>query len=172
MAENIILMLAMLALSMFFSATETAFTSFNRIKLKNLADDNPRAALVIELEEKYDKLLTSILVGNNIANITLSSVATVFCIAIVGVSFGPTLATIAVTVVVLIFGEISPKILAKEKADSLVMSLAPIIKVIMIILTPITAIFGGLKLLLMKAFGNTEKDGFNEDELLTIVDEA
>ena len=172
MAGNIILMLAMLALSMFFSATETAFTSFNRIKLKNLADDNPRAALVIELEEKYDKLLTSILVGNNIANITLSSVATVFCIAIVGVSFGPTLATIAVTVVVLIFGEISPKILAKENADSLVMSLAPVIKVIMVVLTPITAIFGGLKLLLMKAFGNTEKDGFNEDELLTIVDEA
>lgn len=173
MTANIIAIIALLLLSSFFSATETAFTSFNKIKIKNLAsDDNKTAKMVLRLSEQYDKLLSTILVGNNIANICLTSVATVLCVSMYGSNLGATIATIAVTITVLIFGEISPKTIAKDRADSFVMLTARIVNFLLLILTPITFIFHGLQKLLSKLIRKTGENSFNEDELITIVEEA
>ncbi len=173
MTGYIIAVVALLVLSSFFSATETAFTSFNRIKVKNLAaDDDKVAELVLKLDDNYDKLLSTILVGNNIANICMTAVATVMCIKLYGENIGATIATVAVTVIVLIFGEISPKSLAKEHADGFVMFAARIINLMVIVLTPLTIIFQGLQKLLQKLFANEAGKSFNEDELKTIVEEA
>ena len=103
--------------SAYFSATETAFTSVNRIRIKNLANDgNKRAREVHDLSEKFDALLSTILVGNNIVNIAMSSIATVLFMEMYPV-YGATVATVVITIVVLVFGEISPKSLAKESPE-------------------------------------------------------
>ncbi|MFR2965923.1 MAG: CNNM domain-containing protein, partial [Anaerovoracaceae bacterium] len=112
MIYSIIAMVVLVTFSAYFSATETAFTSLNRIRMKNMAQDGDRrAAEVLELSENYDNLLSTILVGNNIVNIALSSIATVMFIELYP-KYGATIATAVATVVVLIFGEISPKSLA------------------------------------------------------------
>lgn len=166
-------LIALLLCSSFFSGTETAFSSVSRIKMKNLAaDDNRRAALVLELTENFDKLITTILVGNTISNIAMSTVATVYGIMMWGAKTGPTIATVAVTLLVLVLGEITPKIIAREYSEQLALFLAPIIRLIMLLLTPVTFIFMGLKLLLKKLMGKNETPEFSEDELLTIVEEA
>lgn len=141
--------------------------------MKNLAaDDNKRAQLVLKLDEDFDKLITTILVGNNISNIAMTTVATVFSIATWGAHWGPTIATVGITIIVLIFGEVSPKIIAKEKPEAAAMFLAPMINALMIVLTPITIFFKGLKNVLLKIFGDDDEPEFSEDELLTIVEEA
>ena len=125
----IIAMIVLVALSAFFSASETAYTSFNRTKMKNLATEgNKRAASVLKLADNYDKLLSTILVGNNIVNISLSSIATIFfieCFANTSLaSAAAGISTAIITVIVLIFGEISPKSMAKEHAEGLAMAIA------------------------------------------------
>ena len=172
----LIAMLVLLALSAFFSSIETAFSSFNRIRIKNLAQGgNKRASTVMKLEEKYDKLLTSVLIGNNIVNIALSSIATIFFIDIISnnESLAATLSTVVITVAVLIFGEITPKVIARENADGYVVALAPIVNFLVIILTPLSIIFGGWSKLIHKLFNSkVEQAAITEDELITIVDEA
>lgn len=169
----LIAIIALTLCSTFFSGTETAFSSVNKIKIKNLAaDDNRRAALVLELTENFDKLITTILVGNTISNIVMTSVATVYGISTWGARIGPTLATIMVTILVLVLGEISPKIIAREYAEETALMLAPFVKGLIIILTPLTFIFMGLKVLLKRVFGKNTEPEFSEDELLTIVEEA
>ena len=180
--DNIGLFIAMLLClicSGFFSATETAFTSFNKIRMKNSAQDgNKRASLVIKLEEKYEKLLTGILIGNNIVNITLSSIATLYFIELFTSvvsnpeSVGSTISTAVVTIAVLIFGEISPKVIARQNPDKTAMNFAPIINAVMIILTPFTFIFGAWSNLMVKIFHSKEQNTMTEEELITIVDEA
>lgn len=173
MTTYIVAMALLLICSMFFSATETAFSSLNKIKIKNLAaDDDRKAILVLKLDEQFDKLITTILVGNNIANIALTAVATVFSINTWGGRLGPTIATIGTTLIVLIFGEISPKIIAREHSETVALMVAPLINAIMIVLTPITIIFKALKMLLKFLFGRNDEPEFSEDELLTIVEEA
>ena len=109
---SILLMIVLVALSAYFSATETAFSSLNRARVKSRADDgDARASLILRLSEQYDKLLSTILIGNNIVNITLASVGTIFFVNAIGAE-GATVSTIVITLVVLIFGEISPKSLA------------------------------------------------------------
>lgn len=165
--------IALVLCSTFFSGTETAFSSVNKIKMKNLAaDDNKRAETVIELTENFDKLITTILVGNTISNIAMTTVATVYGIKTWGPNIGPTLATIMVTILVLVLGEISPKIIAREYAEEVALMLAPFVKALIIIFTPLTFIFMGLKVLIKKMFGKNEAPEFSEDELLTIVEEA
>ena len=155
--------------STFFSATETAFSSANKIKLKNLAaDDNKRAAYALRLCEDFDRLITAVLVGNTISNITMTTVATVYGIMTWGAKIGPTIATL----LVLILGEISPKILAREYAEEVALFLTPYVRALIFILTPLTFIFNGLKIFLKKAFGKNDGPEFSEDELLTIVEEA
>jgi putative hemolysin len=174
---KIITMLVCLFFSGFFSATETAFTSFNHTKMKNLASEgNKRATLVLSLADKYDKLLSTILVGNNIVNITLSSVATVWFIQLLvntpAQNYGSAIATAATTVVVLIFGEISPKSIAKDHPEGFTMGTCRFVNFLMIILAPINAIFMLWKKLLNRIFKPSEEDTVTEGEVLTLIDEA
>ena len=173
MNSYLIAIIALVLCSTFFSGTETAFSSVNKIKMKNLAaEDNKRAAIVLDLTENFDKLITTILVGNTIANIAMTTVATVYGIQTWGAKIGPTLATVMVTILVLVLGEISPKIIAREYAEEVALFLAPFVKALIIIMTPLTFIFMGLKVLLKKIVGKNTEPEFSEDELLTIVEEA
>ena len=168
----VIAIIVLVVLSAYFSATETAFTSLNRIKIKNMAQDgDKRAERVLKLSERYDSLLSSILIGNNIVNILLTAVATVLFINLYG-SKGAMISTIVITIIVLIFGEISPKSLAKEAPERFSMFSAPIISVFIVILTPLNIIFTGWKKLLGRVFNVGENRGMTEDELITIVEEA
>lgn len=161
-----------IVMSATFSATETAFSTFNRIRMKNLAaDGDKRAALVMELADEYDALLSTILIGNNIVNITASSIATILFVAWLGNS-GAAVSTAVTTVVVLIFGEISPKSLAKESPDSFVKFVAPFIRIIKIVFTPVNFLFGLWKKLLAKIFKFSGDTAMTGEELMTIVDEA
>lgn len=169
----LIAIIALVLCSTFFSGTETAFSSVNKIKMKNLAsEDNKRAETVLDLTENFDKLITTILVGNTIANIAMTTVATVYGIQTWGARIGPTLATVMVTILVLVLGEISPKIIAREYSEEVALFLAPLVKALIIIMTPLTFIFMGLKVLLKKLIGKNDEPEFSEDELLTIVEEA
>lgn len=161
-----------LILSAYFSATETAFTSINRIRMKNLANDgDKRAKRVLELEEKYDNLLSTILIGNNLVNIGMTAVATALFLTLYP-KYGASISTIVVTIVVLIFGEISPKSLAKENSETFAMFSAPMIKGLMVLLTPVNYLFSQWKKLLSKLFKVADSRAITEDELLTIVEEA
>ena len=159
--------------STFFSATETAFSSASKIKLKNMAaDDNKRAAQALKLAEDFDRLITAVLVGNTIANIVMTSVATVYGIKTWGDRIGPTIATVIVTLLILTLGEISPKIIAREYAEEVALFLTPMVRALIFILRPLTIVFEGLKVFLKKVFGRKQEPEFSEDELLTIVEEA
>lgn len=158
--------------SAYFSATETAFSSLNRIRIKNMAENgSKKAALVQKLYDDYDKLLSTILVGNNIVNIALASIATVLFVRYFG-NTGVSLSTLVTTVVVLIFGEISPKSLAKESPEKFAMLSAPILRALIILLTPVNFLFTQWKKLLSKLFKSTDDKSITEEELLTIIEEA
>lgn len=174
---KIILMLVFLAFSAFFSSSETAFTSFNHTKMKNLASEgSKRASLVLKMADNYDKLLSTILVGNNIVNIALSSIATIWFIDLLkntpASGYSSAIATAVITVIVLIFGEISPKSLAKDKPERFSMAVARSLKFLCAILTPINAFFMLWKKLLTKIFKPAEEESITEGEVLTLVDEA
>ena len=169
---QIIAIIALIFLSAYFSATETAFTSVNKIRIKIMANEgNKKSEKVLVLSDKYDKLLTTILVGNNIVNITMTAIATVMFVSLYR-EYGATIATIVITVVVLIFGEITPKNIAKEKAESFSMWSAPIISFFMTVLTPINFIFTRWRHLIAKLFHLDEEDKITDDEILTLVEEA
>ena len=158
--------------SAYFSGTETAFTSVNRIRIKNYASEgNKKAKRVLELTEDFDSLLTAILIGNNIVNILTTVLATLLFVELCG-SIGPTIATIVTAVIVLIFGEITPKSLAKETSESFSMAVSKSIKIVMIILKPLTAAFGAWKRLMTRIFTINKSEGVTEEELLTMVEEA
>lgn len=138
-----------------------------------MADDgNKKAAKAYKMAENYDKLLSTVLVGNNIVNITASSVATVLFIKLLGEGKGPTASTVIMTVLLLIFGEVSPKVLAKEAPEKYAMFATPFLKLLTVILTPIVAFFMLWKKLLAKIFNFKQDDTITGDELLNIVDEA
>ncbi len=160
-------------MSGYFSATETAFTSFNKIRMKNSASGGDhKAKLVMKLSDQYDKLLSTILIGNNIVNIATTAIATVLFVSLYGPELGATLSTAIITVVVLIFGEITPKNIAKEAAESFSKFSAPLIRLFMIILTPVNAVFSVWKRLITKIFKLDGEIAITEDELITIVEEA
>ena len=124
-------------MSAYFSATETAFSSLSRIKIKSLADKgDKRAGLVLRLAENYDALLSTILIGNNIVNIASASLATVLFVRFLGEN-GPGVSTLVTTVVVLIFGEVSPKSIAKESPERFAMFSAPLLRGFIFCLTPV-----------------------------------
>lgn len=162
----------LIILSAYFSATETAFSSLNRIRIKNMAaEGNKRAKLTLKLCDKFDNLLSTILVGNNIVNIMSSSLATaLFCVYFP--QNGVAISTVVMTVVVLIFGEISPKSMAKEKPEQFAMFSAPIINFLCIVFTPVTFIFAQLKRGITAIFHLSGNSGITEAELLTMVEEA
>ena len=170
---GIIIIVVCLIMSAFFSSTETAYSSLNRIRIKSMAEKgDKRAALVLKLADEYDKLLSTILIGNNIVNIASASVATVLFIDWLGEQRGPTMSTVVTTVIVLIFGEISPKTLAKEAPESFARMVAPIIHAFVWVFTPVNFIFVQWKKLLSMVFKTTADSSISEEELLTMVDEA
>lgn len=160
-------------MSAYFSASETAFSALNRIKIKNLAaDGNKKAKRVIYLTDRYDNLLSTILIGNNIVNIAASALATITANIISNSNWAVTIGTAILTVVVLIFGEIIPKSLAKESAEAFAMFSAPFMRLMMVVLTPLSVCFLGIKKIISKMFKPKEVDSEIEEELLTFVDEA
>ncbi|MBS6196192.1 MAG: HlyC/CorC family transporter [Clostridiales bacterium] len=170
---SLVMIVICIVMSAYFSATETAFSSLNRIRIKNLADKgNKRARLVMKLSENYDSLLSTILIGNNIVNIASASIATALFIHMLGEEAGPSVSTAVTTVVVLIFGEVSPKSIAKESPEKFAMFSAPILNVLVKLLTPFNFLFGQWKKLLSLVFKSSDDIGITEEELLSIVDEA
>lgn len=160
-------------LSGYFSATETAFSAINRVRIRNQAEKgNKRAALVLQLSDNYDSLLSTILIGNNIVNIGCSSLATILFVKLLGEEMGAGISTLVITVVVLIFGEISPKSIAKESPEKFAMFSAPMINGLRIVLTPINWMFGQWKKLLSCLFKTSGSQGITSEELFTIVEEA
>lgn len=171
----IVAVIICVALSAFFSASETAFTSMNRVKLKTLMQNgNKRAKLAYELGEDYDKLLSTILVGNNIVNIAASTLATSLFMIIL--KDHPNLVslvnTAVMTIVVLIFGEVTPKTIAKESPEAIAMAFAPILRVLRAVISPCNAFFSALKKLIHLIFKPSESESFIEEEIITMLEEA
>ena len=167
--------LAVLVLfSAMFSATETAFTSLNRIKLRKLAEDgNRRAAKANRLLDNYEKLLTTILVGNNLVNITASSLSTVLFTRLVGAEVGAVYATVIMLIVILACGEITPKCMAKARPEGFALWITPVISAISTVLTPLTWIFEKISQTVTDRVirKNGESPTLTEDELVLMVDE-
>ena len=169
----IVALIILIGLSAFFSAAETAYNSLNEIRLRSKAEDgDAKAAHTLALVERYDSLLSTILIGNNIVNIGASSLATVLFTRLVGGVYGPTVSTIVMTLLVLTFGEITPKSMAKEMPETLAMGFAPALSALVTIFTPLNALFGAWKKFLAKRFDAGEKDTITEGELVTMVSEA
>ena len=161
-----------LLFSAYFSATETAFSSASTTRLKTLAEKgNANAALACRLLGQYDRLLSTILIGNNIVNIATASIGTVLFVRHYG-DAGVTISTVVVTVVVLIFGEISPKSIAKDCAERFAMFSAPILRVLIWVLLPLNLLFSLWKKLLAKAFRLNSESKMSQEELLMLVDEV
>lgn len=165
------IMVCLLIMSAYFSATETAFSSLNRTRLKTMAEkDGKKAALALKLSESYDRLISTILIGNNIVNISVASMGTVLFVNIYG-SIGATVSSIVITIAVLIFGEISPKSMAKDAPEQFAVFSAPIINAFIFVLTPINFLFTQWKKLLSKILRIQESSKMSQEELLMLVDE-
>lgn len=163
----------MVLFSAFFSATETAFSVMNKLKIKNLAQKGKRRAeLALKLYNKYDKLISTILIGNNIVNITAATIATVLFSYSLGENIGATVSTVVTTIIVLIFGEITPKSLAKENPEAIALFSSPLIYVMYIILWPLNYLFTGIKIIVSKLFKSKKYDSAAEEEIITLVEEA
>ena len=173
-AVRIIALVALILLSAFFSATETAYTGANRVKLKNSAEGNKRAGIALRLLERYDTLLYAMLIGNNIVNLAAASLATVLFIDLLGGNYGlgSVVSTASLTVAILIFGEITPKTLAKRAPERYAAFTCHITYCFVVILTPLCALFELWKKLILKIFKVREDEGITEEELITIVEEA
>jgi len=170
--SSIIILAVLILFSAFFSATETAFSSFNRLKMKSMANNgNKKAAKVMDISEKFDKFLSTVLIGNNIVNIAASSMATVLFIKNFPV-YGASISTAVMTIVVLIFGEITPKTIANDFPERFAMFSVPFVKFLIVVLTPVTFIFSLWRNLLGKVFVNNDERGLTEEELLTMVEEV
>lgn len=166
------IVLICIMMSAFFSASETAFSSANKTRLKTMAEKgDSRAKAGLALAENYDKLISTILIGNNIVNILASSLGTVIFVSIYG-DIGATISTVVLTIVVLMFGEISPKSIAKEAPERFAMFSAPILKVMIWVLTPVNAFFSAWKRFLAKLLKVEGNDTMNREELLMFVDEV
>ena len=162
----------MVIFSAYFSATETAFSSLNKIRLRSKAEaGDSRAALTLSIADEYDRMLSTILIGNNIVNITASTLGTVLFTRLFN-AYGPTISTVVLTVVVLIFGEISPKSIAKESPERIAMWASPLLRVLLVILRPLNFLFSQWKRLLSHIIRPADGEGITEDELITMVSEA
>jgi putative hemolysin len=168
----IILIAVLILMSAFFSATEIAFSSLNEIKLKHMIQNgHKRAQKTLDLSENFDKVLTTILIGNNIVNIASASLATVIFIQYWG-NAGVTISTAVMTVLVLIFGEITPKSIAKRVPESFALAVTIPLKFFMFILAPLNVIFSFWQKLMGKLFKFEDAPAITEEELLTYVSEA
>ncbi len=169
---SLILIVVFLVLSAFFSATETAFNCLSQTRLKDLAEKGDRKAeKTLKLVEQYDRLLTSILVGNNVVNIAMASAGTVLFLIILP-NIGASVSTLVITVLVLIFGEISPKTIAREHPEGFAMAVTPVMNVLVRILTPVNFLFSKWQDMLRKLFHLSEEKSMTQDELTVLVKEV
>jgi CBS domain containing-hemolysin-like protein len=173
----LIIILLCVVMSAYFSATETAFNTFNKIRVKNLAEkSNKRAVRALELAENYDTLISTILIGNNIVNILAASLATLYFTNLLAggsaAQFATTISTAVMTLLVLTFGEICPKTIAKQTPDKFVIFATPIISALVVLFKPLSFIFKQLQNLLSKIFKADEDQGMTEEELISIIEEA
>ncbi len=171
----LIAIVLLLLLSAFFSSTETAYSCANRVKLRAMASNgNKRAKKVLNLaEENFDKLISTILVGNNIVNITATTLSTLFfAMIILNPEISSLVSTIVTTIVVLIFGEITPKFIAKTYPEKFAILFYPLVKFFYYVLIPFNYAFSGWKWILSKVFRLKRDDIVTEDEIMTVVEEA
>ncbi|MCI6582001.1 MAG: hemolysin family protein [Oscillospiraceae bacterium] len=169
---NIILIILLVAFSAMFSSCETAFSTVNKMRLKNNADQgSAKAAKALRLAESFDNSLTTILIGNNIVNIASTSISTVLFTDLFGAK-GVGIATVVMTVVVLIFGEILPKTFAKENSEKCAYFFAGPLSALIVLFTPLSFIFSAIKNIVSKLYASSEKTpSVTEDELKCIIDE-
>ena len=169
---EIIIIIFCLMASAFFSATETAYSTINKVKLKSKADSGDKKAYkVLKCLEDYDKLITTILIGNNVVNILNASVATTLFIRLFGETYGASISTIFTTIFVLVFAEITPKSIAKEFAEPIAFACFSIIQVTIFILSPFAWMFKHLKKLVSLILKSEDKV-ITEGELLVYVEES
>ncbi len=174
-APLIIVMAVLVLLSAFFSSAETAYSSLNKVKLKAMAALGKRKKAIeraLALSERYDIVLSTILIGNNLVNIACTSIATLVFTGFFGQQLGTTLSTVVMTVLVLIFGEVTPKQIAKEKAESYAVAVAPVVTFFILIFSPLNLFFRGWSKLITKLFGLNKVSTVTEEELKSYVNEA
>ena len=163
--QLLVIIIIMIACSAFFSASETALTGANRIRLKSMAENGSKGAkMALKLLDRYDKVITTILIGNNIVNITASSLGTILATAVVGADNAALVSTVVLTLVILAFGEVMPKSLAKDHSEGLTVATSGIITFLTFIFTPLSALFILLKKLANKLFGNKKEVTVTEQE--------
>lgn len=169
---TIIVLICLVACSAFFSASETAYTSLNMVRMKRMASDgDKRAEKVLKMAERYESLLSSILIGNNIVNILASSLATVLFVKLLG-SNGVSVSTLTTTVIILLFGEVTPKNIAKDHAEAIALKFYPVLFLLVKLFTPFNWLLGLWQKMIGKVVKPAEDRGYTEEELITIVEEA
>ena len=167
-----LILIFLILFSAFFSASETAYSTCNKIRLKQLANrGNTRAEKILDLSENYDKLISGILVGNNFVNILATTISTLLFTKLLAEN-GATVSTLVMTVTVLIFGEITPKTIAKNNPDEFAFFAYPILKLVLTILTPFTFIFGLWQNLVNMIFKPSDNKGMSGEELITMIEEV
>ena len=171
---SVLAMLFCVIMSAYFSATETAYSSLNKTRLKALAEKgNKKAELTLSLSERHDKLISTILIGNNVVNIAVASIGTLLFVKILNDNdLGATVSTAVVTVVILVFGEITPKSIAKDNPEKFAMFSAPLLNLLMVVLTPLNAIFSLWKKLISSIFKVNSDTKMSQEELLLLVEEV
>lgn len=162
-------MILLICASAFFSATETAFSSLNKIRLRNYAGDK-RAALTLKIANDFDTAISTILIGNNVVNIASASIGTILFTRWLGDS-GVGISTIVMTVVVLIFGEVLPKSVAKENPEKFALAVAGIINVLMTVFYPLTWVLKKIKLIFTSKSASKDNPTVTEEELKFILEE-
>jgi len=170
---SLLMIVLMVSLGIYFSATETAFSALNRIRIKTMADEgSKRAALVLRLHDDFDKLLSTLLVLNNVVTLIAAAISTMLFVRHFG-DIGATMSTLILTVIIVLIGDITPKSLAKEAPEKFALSTAPFLHVCMLLLTPINYLFIKWKVLLRLIFKTSEdSDRMTEEELYSVVEVA
>ncbi|MCT2535197.1 hemolysin family protein [Aquibacillus koreensis] len=170
--NSIILLVILIMLSAFFSSAETAFSSVNKIRLKNFVDEGRRGSKkALHIAEHFDNTLSTILVGNNIVNIAAASISATIATDIIEGNSGIVVSTVVMTILILIFGEILPKSLAKEHAESYTLTISTVLYFLIILLTPVNFLFLKLKRVVSKLFAKNESlPSVTEEEIKVMLD--
>ena len=171
-AITFLVLLILVLCSAFFSSAETAYTCLNRVRLKNMANSgNKRAEKVLALAEDYDRLISSILIGNNIVNILSTSLATALFVRLLG-SSGVTVSTVVMTIAILLLGEVAPKSIARVMNEKLAFAFFPVLSLIVKVFTPLNFVMGCWQNLIGRLVKEDEEHGVTEEEIMTMVEEA
>lgn len=173
MINSIVAMIICVILSAYFSATETAFSSFNKTRMRAMAENgNHSARLTLQLAENYDRLISTILIGNNIVNIAVASIGTLLFVNLLGQELGASVSTAVVTIVVLIFGEITPKSIAKDHPEKFAMFSSPLLRILIWVLMPLNFVFENWKKMIGRLFRVKEDNKMSQEELLLLLNEV